>query len=362
MLRRIEKTIVVALPAMLLLVGGCADQWKYAVMRGRPVVYTDSSIKQVAVLGFGDDIVTGMVVERLRASKWGIVRLQSVREAFRGLKITPRYPLDKETAQKVGQYLDVDGVIYGKCVRNECSLFFLKVKKGLILVEENVKFESSHRSWMGYNAGYLCHYLIPWRMKQHRFDKSKGSIWTGDHADTGTSADLPPTDLRTDPPIQPPASTRIDPDVSKKTDSGKARVRTLKAEIGRMESQLKSLRPEIDRMNSELKSLEPEIGRMNSELKSLSTSLGISKREIEGYKKQVRPDKDLYSQAVDRHKRLAEQHNSLLANLNLKCDEFNSLLANVNLKSDEFNSLLSKLNLKCDEHQREVDSLNDPDE
>ena len=175
-----------------------------------------------------------------------------------------------------------------------------------------------------------------------------------------SSADSP-SPSRSDSPRQRSAPIGIDTGLLKKIDSGEARVRVLKAEIGRMDAQLTLWKVKIDEMKSELTLRNTKIDEMRSERKSLSTSLEKYKRQIEGYESQRRRsagEEYLLRQARDRHNRLVAPYNSLLAQLNLKCDEHNSLLAQINLKCDKFNTLLERRSLKYNECQREIDSVN----
>ena len=74
--------------------------------------------------------------------------------------------------------------------------------------------------------------------------------------------------------------------------------------------------------------------QMDSKLRSLSASLGTCKREVEGYESQarrgVRVNRSLYQQAIDRHNGLVAQYNSLLADRNLKYNEYERKLNSVN--------------------------------
>jgi chromosome segregation ATPase len=100
--------------------------------------------------------------------------------------------------------------------------------------------------------------------------------------------------------------TPLDTGLSKKIDSGKARVRTL----------------------------ETEITRMDSEIKSLSANLDIYRRKVDGYNSQVRRgvrvNDTLHQRAVDRHNQLVQQIKSLAGQRELKFDEYQREIESVN--------------------------------
>ena len=112
------------------------------------------------------------------------------------------------------------------------------------------------------------------------------------------------------PPIYTPprkyVPTRTDNGLSKKIDSGKARLQTL----------------------------ADEIGRMDSEIESLSVSIGRYKRELEGYNSQlnrgVQVNDDLYQRAMNGHNHLAGQYNSLVSQRKLKYEDYKRELDSVN--------------------------------
>ena len=155
----------------------------YVTTRGRPSVYSTPTMKTVAVLGFGDEVFAALIAERLRASKWSVVHKDAVDQAFKELKIKPEFPLARESARGIGERLKADGVIYGTHSVRGTSLLLLDVKSGSFLVIKRVEFDSTDQGWLGYQAGYVCHYLIPWRIQRHRFRKGVAIIWTGDRAD-----------------------------------------------------------------------------------------------------------------------------------------------------------------------------------
>ena len=155
----------------------------HATTRGRPSVYSTPTIKTVAVLGFGDEVFAGLVAERLRASKWSVIHKEAIDQAFKELNIEPASRLTRTSARALGEHLKADGVIYGKYSVRGTSLLLLDVNTGSFLVIKNVKFDSSDQGWPGYQAGYVCHYLIPWRIQRHRLRKGVAVIWTGDRAD-----------------------------------------------------------------------------------------------------------------------------------------------------------------------------------
>jgi hypothetical protein len=165
------------------LAGGCSSGMYYTVTRGRPDVYSDQSIRRVAVLGFNDELFTGMVTQRLLASKWEIVHRTAVELAFKEMKLAYSFPLAYESARNIGRRLETDAVIYGYYTGGGVELILLHIDTGEVRVNKTIVFEERDQTWMGYNVAYTCHYLIPWRIKQHRFRSSIGTIWTGNRAD-----------------------------------------------------------------------------------------------------------------------------------------------------------------------------------
>jgi hypothetical protein len=133
---------------------------------------------------------------------------------------------------------------------------------------------------------------------------------------TGSPPKRPaPTNRYTDsPPLKPPiyvppqryAPAPIDTGLSKKIDSGKARLRTMEAEIT----------------------------RMDSKIESTSAKLGGYKRELEEYqskiRRRVRVDSNLYQRVLNGYNSLVKQYNSLLALRNQKFNEYQRELDSIN--------------------------------
>ena len=134
---------------------------------------------------------------------------------------------------------------------------------------------------------------------------------------------LPPTNRHIRSPSPAPRTytppkryvpTRIDTGLSKKIDSGKARLR----------------------------SLEAEIAPMDSEIESMFAELGVCKRELEGYESRIRRglrvDSDLYQRVRNKHNGLVKQYNALLVPRNFKFNEYQRERDAVNALVRQYNS------------------------
>lgn len=90
----------------------------------------------------------------------------------------------------------------------------------------------------------------------------------------------------------------------------------------------------IDTGKARVKSLEAEIDQIDSDLESLSSRLQRYKRDIEDYESRSRLGMGvklyLYQQAIDEHNRLVKEYNASLADRNLKYAEYSREIESVN--------------------------------
>ena len=133
---------------------------------------------------------------------------------------------------------------------------------------------------------------------------------------------------------QPVRPTMTVPRVSDRTPSRPQRPVSAPTYLG--------LDARIEAGKARARSLEADVTHMNSDLETLSGKLQNSEQEIAGYESRMKLGKDvneyLYKQTVDAHNRLVEQCNALLANFNLKYAEYTREVNSVNDMVRRYNS------------------------
>ena len=101
------------------------------------------------------------------------------------------------------------------------------------------------------------------------------------------------------------------------------------------------LSSKIDTGKARARTLEAEIGQIDSQLESLSSSITRYKREIEGYESQARLGRNVnqytYEQALENHNRLVNQYNAMLVRRNAKYSQYEQEIDSVNDMVNRYN-------------------------